>query len=327
MKNEEAYITECLLSILQQSSDLFQIEIIVVDDHSTDRSKELCIHLANADNRIKYFPNFGKGTLEALQTAAQHARGEFISRMDADDLMPANKLQNLFVALQEQPQCDLSTGKVEYFSTGKPLENGFVQYQNWLNDVAMQGAFYTEIYKECTVASPNWLIRREAFLSSGGFEALQYPEDYDLVFRWKKHQFQIAFVDEVTHLWRDHHNRASRNLDWYADNRFLELKLQRFLEQDYHPSYKLSVLGAGKKGKAVAKWLIDHSVPFDWYSNNLRKTQVPIYHQHLKHWEPSSPEWEGLLLIAVSSPHDLAVLRNQINASSDLQLSDCFFLF
>jgi hypothetical protein len=143
--------------------------------------------------------------------------------MDADDIMPANKLLHFVQALQTE-ETDIVTGKVRYFATNGEVSPGYLSYEEWLNTRVDQSDFYDQIYRECTVSSANWLMRKVDLLNCGGFQGLNYPEDYDLLFRWYQHGFKIKGLDEVTHLWREHPERTSRNSADYAQDRFFRTK-------------------------------------------------------------------------------------------------------
>src|SRR5690606_34653656 len=92
-RNTEAYITECLQSVRDQ--DYVNWEILAVDDHSTDGTAATVELFAALDHRIRLLKNTGEGIIPALRTAYDHARGTLITRMDSDDIMPANKISRL----------------------------------------------------------------------------------------------------------------------------------------------------------------------------------------------------------------------------------------
>ena len=90
-KNEADFIEECLESILKQS--IGNWEAIIVDDHSIDQTGKIVRDFTKKDNRFHLFANEGIGIINALRTAFNHSQGEFITRMDADDVMYPKKLE------------------------------------------------------------------------------------------------------------------------------------------------------------------------------------------------------------------------------------------
>jgi len=82
--NGEAYLREAVWSILDQTFGDF--ELIVVDDGSTDGSPAILAQLARHDSRIRIVTQPNGGIVAALNTALDHASGDYIARMDADDI-------------------------------------------------------------------------------------------------------------------------------------------------------------------------------------------------------------------------------------------------
>lgn len=277
--NAEAYLRVCLDSILQQTID--QWELIAVDDFSTDGSYTILQAYADKDDRITVLRNTEKGIIPALQRAYQHSAGRYITRMDADDIMMPEKLEALYMALQNRPgHC--STGLVQYFAEGG-VQEGYQKYAEWLNSLHTTAEHYAHIYRECVVPSPCWMMERTTVESIGAMNFRQYPEDYDLVFRMYQAVIPIVKVDSVLHRWRDHHSRASRNDPNYADQHFFELKLNYFFEIDYDPRRPLVLWGTGRTGKALAQKLLDRGVQFQWVTNNKNKIGHQVYGVHIEH--------------------------------------------
>jgi len=273
VRNGLPYLEECLISIRIQSYENW--ELIVVDDGSNDDSWEVLSKFASIDPRIKPFRNNGKGIVDALNLGYKNASGEFISRMDADDRMSPNKLELMINALSKG---ELSVGLVKYFSEDE-IGDGYSKYAKWLNGLTENQDNFSDIYKECSIPSACWMTSRENFIACGGFGS-HYPEDYDLAFRFYRAKLKLSPVDSVLHYWRDHGARASRNDPNYADNRFLEIKLNYFLEIDKTDA-QLVLLGAGKKGKELAAMLVEKKIQFKWATNNPKKIGVNIYDQIL----------------------------------------------
>ncbi len=268
-KNAEPFFKECINSILAQSYSDF--EIIAVDDNSEDDS--LYTIKSYSDKRIQVFKNEGTGILPALQTAQKHATGKFITRMDADDIMPKEKLTFLLDALKQKGPGSVATGMVQYFGKEK-ISEGYKKYEDWVNNVCDKNTFYKEIYRECVVASPNWLMHKEDFYTISGFKNLQYPEDYDLVFKWKSAGFQIHGVKQITHLWREHNKRTSRTSIHYQQESFFKIKTAYFLKE--YNGKEIALLGAKKKGRLLAKIMRSQKIKFRWYEQdeNLIGTKV-----------------------------------------------------
>ena len=141
-KNTERFLFECLDSICAQGYTNW--EVLAVDDHSSDASRQLVENMSLTDVRIKLFDTDGDGIIEALRTAYGESSGELITRMDSDDIMASNKLQVMVDALLEHGKGHLAVGQVNYFSE-KGIGDGYARYEKWLNALTAMGDNYAEI--------------------------------------------------------------------------------------------------------------------------------------------------------------------------------------
>lgn len=322
--NSQAHLSACLDSILAQTETDW--ELLVVDDYSTDDSPAILQRYAGQDSRIRALANTGaKGILPALRQALEHSQGQYISRMDTDDLMPAQKLRLLRELLQAHGPGWVATGKVRYFSD-EDLGEGYRRYEVWLNQLMDNGRHYEEIYRECVLPSPAWIARREDLEKCGAFQPDTYPEDYDLCFRFYQHGMSIAACPETVHFWRDHPQRSSRTSLVYSDHTFMALKLHYFLEVDRQPERPLVLWGAGRKGKDAARRLQEAGIPFHWVCDTPSKIGKEIYATRLQSFEsiPLLPNAQVLVLVA--SPAAQSEIRGLL-ASWGLQPGADYFFF
>ena len=265
VKNAEPFLEECLQSILSQTFSFF--EVVAVDDGSTDGSFRVLERFAAKDHRIRVFPNKGQGIIDALGLAFSKSLGEYIHRMDADDIMPAHKLSTLLGLLLESSEgCwrRVATGKVRYFAQTS-VSDGYLSYESWLNSLKTAEDYNRNVYRECVVASPNWLVSRRCFEVDVHLHSLKYPEDYDLVLRWLQLGYKVISSEKVTHCWREHGARTSRNSDHYQQKAFFQLKTNHFIRNRLIPNQNVQLIGAGVKGKLVAKILKEQNITFEWF--------------------------------------------------------------
>jgi glycosyltransferase involved in cell wall biosynthesis len=248
VKNVAPWISDCVNSILNQSYPHFKL--YVVDDHSTDRTLHILKDFALEDQRIIVLNNNGKGIVDALTTAYNQSTERLITRMDGDDVMPMNKLALFIEAFQQHPKAVIS-GKVEYFSN-KPISKGYLDYQTWLNNRIDENDFQRWKYRECVIASANWMTSRGQIDAIGGFASLDYPEDYDMVLKWLSKNTLFKGIDAVTHYWREHPDRTSRNSHHYQQATFFQLKINHWIEHDYESDRPTFLIGKGKKQQLVS---------------------------------------------------------------------------
>ena len=308
-KNESAFLSQTIDSILEQSYENW--ELIAVDDHSSDVSFSIAKDYAIRDKRIFVLGNKGEGIINALQTGYEKARGSFITRMDADDLMLPYKLEQLrSVLLLSSNINSVAVGKVRYFKNDdSEIGNGFLTYEKWLNSIAEQGNSFNDIYKECPIPSPSWMMRKVTFEEIGAFNSEVYPEDYELAFRMYQYGLTPIATPDVVHLWRDYPSRTSRTHIHYRDNSFFELKVSQFISIDYTTNKELVLIGAGKKGKKIAKELIKHHVDFKWLSNNVNKVGHVIYGVKIECSDELLVE-NSQIIVAISSPEEQQQIKD-----------------
>ncbi|MGB5418111.1 glycosyltransferase family 2 protein [Algibacter sp.] len=321
-KNTEAFIKDCMFSIIEQTYTNW--ELLIVDDNSTDNSFSIVENIANQDARIKLLKNSGSGIIDALQLAFKESAGELITRMDSDDVMKPNKLEVLANNLMHHGKGHLAIGLVHYFAE-EGIKAGYKSYEVWLNKLTKTGTNYAEIYKECVIPSPCWMLHRTDLIACDAFNPNKYPEDYDLAFRFYKHDFKCIPCQIVLHDWRDYSHRTSRTHEHYAENHFIPLKLDYFLELDYNCEKTLVVWGAGNKGKFIAKTLIEKQIDFEWICDNPKKIGKDIYGKVLRAFEDLETLENPQSIITVANKDAQIEIRNYLNALQLKSFEDYVF--
>lgn len=129
--NVENYLGECLDSVLGQT--LREIEVLCVDDGSTDRSLEILEEYAAKDGRIRIFKGGHQGAYRARELAMKEATGEFVHLMDSDDILDIHAYEECY-DLCEKERLDHLVFTTESFVTGtdssqlEKLRRGFDVY-------------------------------------------------------------------------------------------------------------------------------------------------------------------------------------------------------
>ncbi len=172
--NAEKTILATLESVQRQTFSDF--ELIVIDDGSVDRTVDLANTLQ--DSRLKIFSYQNGGVSVARNRGIQHASGDFISFIDADDLWMPDKLQLQIEVLQKNPEAG-----VAYSWTTFVDEGGTVLYTQ--EPVFHEGNVYPQLLVENFILNgSNVLIRRKFVEAVGDFYApLKYAEDWEFYIR------------------------------------------------------------------------------------------------------------------------------------------------
>jgi len=321
-KNTAEFLPECLQSICDQTYQNW--ELIIVDDHSTDDSLTVVAQYAAKNSRIKVIQNEGSGIIEAMRTAFTHSSGEFITRMDSDDIMTPNKLEVLGKLLLVRGKGHVAIGHVKYFSENG-IGEGYDRYGKWLNKLTSKGDNFSEIYKECVVPSPNFMVFRDDLINCGDFQPDTYPEDYDLTFRFYKYGLKCIPCDQLTHYWRDYSTRTSRTHEHYNNNFFLEIKINYFLELEYDKARPLAVWGAGAKGKTIAQHLVEKHIPFYWICDNPKKIGHVIYGQQLLNFDYLAQLENPQSIVTVANESAQVQIKKYMDEKGMRSMKDYFF--
>jgi glycosyltransferase involved in cell wall biosynthesis len=322
VKNTAQYLNECLDSILKQSYTSW--ELLVVDDGSTDESFKILKSYSDNDNRITIFKNNGSGIIDALRLAYSNSSGEMITRMDSDDIMSEDKLEVLGANLLSNGKGNIAVGLVKYFSENG-VGDGFKRYEEWLNSLTISGNNFNEIYKECVVPSPCWMLYREDLEKCGAFRPNRYPEDYDLTFRFYINGLNPIPCNKVLHYWRDYPTRTSRTDANYADNTFIEIKTHYFLEQEFDASKTLVLWGAGRKGKALAQLLIKKGIDFNWISDNPKKIGKHIYDKEILPINELENINNGQSIVTVANPKSQLEIQKYFESKGEVSMLNYYF--
>lgn len=126
--NKAEYIEACMLSLLRQDFDDF--EIVAVDDGSTDRSGEICDRMAQTDRRIRVFHQSNGGVTAARRFGVEQSHGRYIMFVDSDDELLPHALQTMYKTIEE-------TGADEVIGTFKTQTGAVspIAYQGFIRDV------------------------------------------------------------------------------------------------------------------------------------------------------------------------------------------------
>ncbi|MCW8899775.1 MAG: glycosyltransferase, partial [Gammaproteobacteria bacterium] len=149
--NAGLYLADAIASILNQEDVL--LELIVVDDHSTDAAiNNLPIELTQ-DSRFKLISSNYHGVVAAMRAGFAHARGQYIARMDADDIALPDRLLRQYDYLQQYPDIGIAGGQVKIISDAG-IEEGFILYEKWLNLLCSPEDIEKELFIESPIPNP-----------------------------------------------------------------------------------------------------------------------------------------------------------------------------
>ena len=196
--NAEKYLQDALESILQQTYK--NITILAIDDGSTDKSLEILRAANNKDSRLIIITRENRGLVSTLNEGLVLAEGEFIARMDADDISLPTRIEKQ-VALMQQ-HSDIGVCGCHYSLMGESNQKIYVQTKH--EYIAAQLLFGVPL------AHPSAMLRK-SLLDEKGIQynpEFQRAQDYELWSRMVKYT-KFASVDEILFYYRIHQSQAS----------------------------------------------------------------------------------------------------------------------
>lgn len=212
--NYERYLGEAVESVLNQTYK--NLEVIVVDDGSTDQSGAVARSFANRG--VRYCPQIHAGIGPARNKGVELARGEFLAFLDADDRWPLEKIERQLRAFESDPELEMVFGYALQLQNGAAWEAG-VSDKNRTVDGMVPG-----------MVPGTMLIKRDAFERVGKFQGgWKVGEFIDWYARAVELNVRSLVMPELL-LWRRIHDsnqgiRERQSVTDYA--RVLKAKLDR----------------------------------------------------------------------------------------------------
>ncbi len=261
--NAAITLPEALDSILAQTFSNF--EVIAIDDGSSDLSANILRRAAATDPRIKPVFRDHAGLVAALEAGRRRCSGRYIARMDADDRMAPQRLEQQAAFLDTHPDIDLVASQVEMIADVPPGE-GWRHYLEWQNACLTPRQIADNLYWEAPFVHPSVMCRRAAIESIGGYRQGDFPEDYELWLRMNAAGMQMAKLPETLLFWRDHPDRLTRNDPRLSADAFNRVRMH-YLAADsrLNSDRPIAIWGAGRKTRKRFRRLFEAGIrPAHW---------------------------------------------------------------
>lgn len=259
-RNAESTIRQAVDSLLLDPSNVdIPLEVLAINDHSTDAGPLVIQALAAQDSRLNDLSAPERGIANALQFGLLHARGAYIARMDADDISLPGRLSAELRLLEQNPRLGIVGTQVQLFSPAS-IGEGMLRYIAWQNALISPEDHQKAIFIESPLCHPSVMIRKSALEHAGGFRQGPFPEDYECWLRLNAHGYQIAKVPRVLFHWRQHSSNATFYDPRYALERFTETRALYLAPWLLSKNRPIALWGAGQTGKRLARALETHGV-------------------------------------------------------------------
>lgn len=205
--NVETYLSACLDRILGQSYS--QLEIIIVDDGSTDQSGEICDQYEKMDPRIKVIHQKNGGAANAKNTGLAYATGEYLSFVDSDDYLEPMAYEIMLTYLMEY-QADVVQASFRNVYVGNEVEHKtfedirIFETEEFMKQYTIDwtcGLLWNKLYRKSLFDGINFeeghKIDDEFFTYQGVMNAKRIVHIPDVVYNYRKRKSSVMLRKET----------------------------------------------------------------------------------------------------------------------------------
>ena len=201
--NRAVFLEDCLDSVREQTWK--ELEVIVVDDGSTDRSREIIQKYGKLDSRFRLLTISHQGPSAARNKGIEAATGEFLTFVDADDYVERNYIGNMVAAIGDADIC-IAGYKAWYqdrniWQTFKPAAGRFT--------LAEFGKAISRY--ECMLGGVAWKLLRRSVVSEHGLvfpQELRFAEDMIFYLQYLSQIKTIVVISDTQYVYRQHHQQS-----------------------------------------------------------------------------------------------------------------------
>ena len=148
--NVESYVKECILSLLEQTYS--NLEIIIINDGSTDNSKEICEEIQGKDKRIIYISKKNSGVSDTRNVGIKQSTGDYITFIDSDDFIDNEYIDRMVTQLEECNVDMVVCNYIELYKNSKLSINN-----NEINDIIITNReAITKVFSSRTFGGYLW---------------------------------------------------------------------------------------------------------------------------------------------------------------------------
>lgn len=186
--NEDMVVVNCVSSLLAQTYD--RLEIILVDDGSTDDTAALVVEQAACHERIRAYTKENGGKADALNYGIERSNGDIIVCMDADSSFRTDTVEHL-VRSFEDPTVGAVGGNVRVANRTRMLAKH--QTAEYISGLTIQRSAFAYLGCMQVISGAIGAFRRDALVASGGYSSDTIVEDMDVTVTLAKHGYRVTY--------------------------------------------------------------------------------------------------------------------------------------
>ena len=256
-------LTKSIGSIINQTYS--NIEFIIINDNPNNNNIKVAVKKAN-DSRILYYENeTNLGLIKSLNRAITFATGDYIARMDADDISKPNRLKDELMYMIDN-KIDLLGSFIEVIDENDIVQKKIMKFPKKKHQIE----FFMR-WGNC-LAHPTWLVKKEVYKNLKGYRNVPNCEDYDFLLRAISYGYTIGNIPKVElsyrvrkngisksheaeqYILRNHLSKTINNFNIpsdvsikeYVDSKEFDIECKKFI---YYKNLKLNLKKSNKKNK------------------------------------------------------------------------------
>lgn len=240
--NQEKYIEECLKSVISQTYN--NIEILVIDDGSTDRSLRICKKFQKIDSRIKVFSIENGGVSRARNYGLKKATGEWVTFVDSDDIISTDYCKELIA--NTDAKTDMIIARTLSFLHDDITKIADDKYRGGHCDIFLCSREKHELYKSILIDNRKITKYPHIATCSAKLFSLKLINNNKLMFNESLKVYedalfnmeaieksrQVKVVNSIIYYYRENYKSITRNISLDEKNQYVlvEKEFRRFFE-------------------------------------------------------------------------------------------------
>lgn len=260
--NNEQYVDECVQSLIHQEYDFNKIQVILIDDGSTDNSANICEEYAKQYENIALIKHKNHGVSYTRNVGIRKAEGKYIMILDSDDFLSSNSIRELFNFMERNPEVDISSYTMKNYKEGKITEH----YRNSMYFLGT-GIYDIDEFPYFSQATINIIFRNLKENNNFYDEEMTLAEDEKFNTKIIMQKFRIGFCKDAIYYYRRHGASVSSTSQnpYYCFNQFMsyfDYLINTYTKDGKLPKYVQGLI------LQMVKWRISSDIFLPYHLGN-----------------------------------------------------------
>ena len=227
--NVEQFLDRCIDSVVKQTYK--NLEIILVNDGSTDSSLEICKRWKNKDKRIILVNKKNGGLSDARNSGIDKSNGEFLYFLDSDDFIENNTIELMMKKMAEHNSEIVISNRYHYYDNGKKI----IKFKMEKNDLILDtetSLFELNNFKYYDMSACSKLFKKDLF------EQIRFPikklcEDFYVMYKILEKSKKIIYISTPLYYYYQREGSISKNKNMNIDFVIAAKEQMEYLEEKY----------------------------------------------------------------------------------------------